>query len=101
MRFGAADLLPLRGDDPTEKPDWSLRTSAEWTLLQEWNDRETFATRLREVFDAIPQKALAANPAASEMEAFKHALKISLSLVVFAAMGGRRDLHHIIKSLHT
>jgi hypothetical protein len=41
-----------------------------------------------------------ADPAASDMEAFRRALKICLALVVFAAMGGRRDLQHIIKSLH-
>jgi hypothetical protein len=61
---------------------------------------DVFAARVRDVFDAIPPAALVANPAQSEMEAFRQALKISLALVVFAAIGGRRDLHHILKLLH-
>ena len=41
-----------------------------------------------------------ADPTTSDIEAFGRALKFCLALVVFASIGGRDDLRHILQSLH-
>jgi hypothetical protein len=102
MTFGADDALRWRTKGAREQPDDALFTAATWTLqLGDWT---SFKARARELFAAIPPAVLAADPAESEMEAFRRALKISLAVVVFAADDRREPQHiilqHLIKSLH-
>jgi hypothetical protein len=54
-------------------------------LTLQLGDWTSFKARARELFAAIPPAVLAADPAESEMEAFRRALKISLAVAVFAA----------------
>jgi hypothetical protein len=101
VRFGPEDFLRLRDKHPGLYPDSALRFSAELILcFTSFSDRDGFAARLREVFDAIPVRALEADPTTSDIEAFGRALKFCLALVVFASIGGRDDLRHILQSLH-
>jgi hypothetical protein len=101
VRFGPEDLLRMRDRHPGFYPDSALRFSAELILcFTSFEDRDVLAVRLRDAFDAIPVQALAADPTACEIEAFASALKLCLALVVSASVGGRRDLQHIIRSLH-
>jgi len=53
------------------------------------------------IFDLIPKSVLAIDSRVSELERFKHSVKVCLAILVFGARGGRRrDLEEIIKSLH-
>ena len=102
ITFGADDFLRWRQKGAREQPDDALFTAATLTLqLGNWT---SFKARARELFAAIPPAVLAADPAESEMEAFRRALKISLAVVVFAADDRREPQHiilqHLIKSLH-
>jgi hypothetical protein len=102
------DLLLLREAGANEQPDWCLRTAAELTLrLGPWADNNgqatgvnEFASLVRGMFDHIPQHALVLDSAASELETIKFSVRVCLALMVFAAMGGRRDLQYLIRSVH-
>jgi hypothetical protein len=100
--FRADDFLRWREKGAPKQPDDALFRAAELTLqLGDW---ESFKACARDLFAAIPPAVLAADPAESEMESFRRALKISLAVVVFAADDRREPQHiilqHIIKSLH-
>ena len=98
-RFLPNDFLRLRQNNQLEQPDQVMQIAAGSILRLSWFDK-SFAASIRQVFDAIPHKALEIEAGASELKSFGEALKIALALVVHAAMGGRSDLHHIIKTLH-
>jgi hypothetical protein len=101
VRFGPEDFLRMREKHPRWYPDSALRISAELILcFTSIKDMDGFAVRLREAFEAIPVKAVATDPTASDIETFGRALKFCLALVVLASIGGRDDLRHILQSLH-
>jgi hypothetical protein len=98
---GVDDLLRTRGSDPAFHPDGSLRMIAHMVLpFESYSETCAFGDRLGNVFDAIPQEALAADPAESDTEAFARALKFCLALITLASMGGRTRLGHVLTSLH-
>lgn len=100
ITFGANDFLRLKDHpDNQMEPDGALQIGASCILRLSAGDN-AFASRVRAVFDAIPQKALEIEAGTTDLKAFREALKISLGLVVYAAVGGRRDLQPIIRILH-
>jgi hypothetical protein len=99
ISFGSMDFLRYREASQIEQPDQLMQLAAGNILRLGWYDK-AFAARVRDVFDAIPLKALEIETGLSELETFRQVLMIALALVVHAGMGGRRDLHHIIQSLH-
>ena len=95
------DLLRTRDSDPKSFPDTGLQLVADMLLrFESYSETYAFADRLGDVFDAIPQKALMADPAEFDVEAFGRALKFCLALVTLASMGGRTRLRHLLTSLH-
>jgi hypothetical protein len=104
--FSPDDLLPLRDKQQRFYPDCTLMNAADMILrLGFWGSSQAirvseFEKAIRDVCDRIPESALEVDPTASEIERIKHASKVCLALLVFAASGGRRRLHHIVKSMH-
>jgi hypothetical protein len=110
----ADDLLPLRAAGEEQYcPDFTLRWAAQLILgVGPWgdtslrwsdadSDAEQLAAAVSAIFDLIPKGVLEIDAQASELERFKHSVKVCLAILVSGARGGRRsDLEEIIKSLH-
>jgi hypothetical protein len=62
---------------------------------------QKLSTAVSAVLDVIPKSVLEIDEQGSELERFKHSVKVCLAILVFGARGDRiNDLQEIIKALH-